>query len=56
VLLFQWKGVSLKCVLESMAEEIISLFPDGRPSRARMHVTFKEMRTQADLLQEENRE
>ena len=56
VLLFQWKGVSLKCVLESMAEEIISLFPDGRPSRAKMHVTFKEMKTQADLLQEENRE
>jgi len=56
VLLFQWKGISLKCVLESMAEEIISLFPDGRPSRAKMHVTFKEMRTQADLLQEGNRE
>jgi Contractile injection system tube protein len=56
VLLFEWKGVSLTCVLESMAQEIISLLPDGRPSRAKMHVTFKEMRTQADLLQEENRE
>jgi len=32
VLRFEWKGLSLQCVLESAAEEIISLFPDGRPS------------------------
>jgi hypothetical protein len=42
VLLFQWKGFPFKCVLESMVEEVISLFPDGRPSRAKMYVTFKE--------------
>jgi hypothetical protein len=43
VLLFQWKGFPFRCILESMVEEFISLFPDGRPSRAKMHVTFKEM-------------
>lgn len=53
---FEWHGFSLKCVLESATEEIVSLFPDGRSSRAKMHVTFKEMRTLADLLEEENRE
>jgi hypothetical protein len=55
VLLFQWKGFPFRCVLESMVEEIISLFPDGRPSRAKMHVTFKEMSQQSDLIQEERR-
>jgi len=56
VLRFEWKGFSLRCVLESATEEIISLFPDGRPSRAKMQVTFKEMRTVAELLEEQNLE
>ena len=56
VLRFEWQGFSLKCVLESADEKIVSLFPDGKPSRARMQVALKEMRTQADLLEEENRE
>jgi hypothetical protein len=56
VLRFEWKGLSLQCVLESAKEEIISLFPDGRPSRAKMHTTFKEMRTLADLQEELDRE
>ena len=56
VLRFEWKGLSLQCVLESAIEEIISLFPDKKPSRARMQVTFKEMKTLAELLEEQNRE
>jgi len=56
VLRFEWKGVSLQCVLESATEEIISLFPDGRPARAKMHTTFKEMRTLAELQEELARE
>lgn len=42
VLQFEWQGLVLKCVLESMTEEFVSLFPDGRPSRGKAHVTFKE--------------
>jgi len=56
VLRFEWKGRSLQCVLESVTEEIISLFPDGRPARAKMHATFKEMRTLAELQEELARE
>jgi hypothetical protein len=56
VLRFEWKGVSLQCVLESATEAIISLFPDGRPARAEMHATFKEMRTLAELQEELDRE
>ncbi len=56
VLRFEWKGLSLTCVLESATEEIISLFPDGRPARAKLQVSFKEMRTLADLQEEQNRE
>jgi Contractile injection system tube protein len=56
VLRFDWKGRSLQCVLESVTEEIISLFPDGRPARAKMHATFKEMRTLAELQEELTRE
>jgi hypothetical protein len=52
VLRFEWKGLSLKCVLESATEEIISLFPDGRPARARMQTTFKEARTLTELQEE----
>ena len=56
VLGFEWKGLSLQCVLESATEEIISLFPDGRPARAKMHATFKELRTLAELQEELDRE
>lgn len=56
VLRFEWKGLSLQCVLESATEEIISLFPDGRPARAKMHATFKELRTLAELQEELDRE
>lgn len=52
VLRFEWKGVSLQCVLEGAEEEITSLFPDGRPARARLHATFREMRTLAELQEE----
>jgi hypothetical protein len=56
VLRFEWKGVSLKCVLESATEEIISLFPDGKPSRAKLQVTFREARTLEELQEEQDRE
>ena len=56
LLRFEWKGRSLQCVLESATEEIISLFPDGRPARAKLHASFKEMRTLAELQEELARE
>jgi hypothetical protein len=56
VLRFEWQGFSLRCVLESATEEIISRFSDGRPSRAKMPVTLKEARTLAELQEELNRE
>lgn len=52
VLRLEWKGHSLPCVLESATEEITSLFPDGRPARAKLRTTFKEMRTLAELQEE----
>ena len=52
VLSFEWRGESLQCVLESLVEEFRSVFPDGRPSRGRMQVVFRESRTVAQLLQE----
>lgn len=52
VLSFVWRGESLQCVLESVVEEFRSLFPDGRPSRGRLHVVFRESRTVEQLLQE----
>jgi hypothetical protein len=56
VLSFVWKGESLQCVLESVVDEFRSVFPDGRPSRGRMHVVFRESRTAAQLLQDLERE
>jgi Contractile injection system tube protein len=52
VLSFEWKGRSLQCVLESAVEEFRSVFPDGRPSRGRLHVVLRESRTLAQLEQE----
>jgi hypothetical protein len=53
VLSFEWTGLSFKCVLErSVLESISSLFPDGRPSRGHLRVTFKELLTVEELLQE----
>jgi hypothetical protein len=52
VLSFEWNGVSLRCVLERMVEEFSALFPDGRPSRGRMHVRFREMLSLQDLIRD----
>ena len=52
VLSFEWRGPSLQCVLESAVEEFRSVFPDGRPSRGRLHVVFRESRTLAQLEEE----
>jgi hypothetical protein len=53
---FEWSPFTFPCVLESATEEMISLYPDGRPARAKMLVIFKEMRTLADLQEELNRQ
>ncbi len=55
VLLFQWEGFVLRCVLESMAEEFSLLFPDGRPSVGKMHATFKEHEEVEQLIEEVER-
>jgi hypothetical protein len=52
VLSFEWRGGALQCVLERAVEEFHSLFPDGRPSRGRIHVVFKESLTVAQLQQD----
>ncbi len=57
VLSVEWTGFSLQCVLErSVMASFRSLFPDGRPSRGQMHVTFRESLTLQELLQEAARE
>lgn len=56
VLSFEWRGESLQCVLESASEKFRSVFPDGRPSRGRMHLVFRESLTLAQLQQEAGRE
>jgi hypothetical protein len=56
VVRFQWRQLEINCVLEHVRQEFTKLFPDGRPSRGRMHVRFTEMKTVAQLLQEQNRE
>lgn len=56
VVRFNWEGLELKCVLESLKQDFISLFPDGRPSRGRMHVRFKERKSLQDLQDDLNRE
>jgi hypothetical protein len=52
VLRFEWRSLALQCVLESLVEEFRSVFADGRPSRGRMHVVFRESRTLAQLQQD----
>jgi hypothetical protein len=56
VLSFEWRGASLQCVLESAVEEFRSLFHDGRPSRGRVRVVFRESLTVAQLQQEADRQ
>ena len=57
VLAFEWSGLSLQCVLQrSRVGSFRSMFPDGRPSRGKMHVTFRESLTLQQLLQEAGRE
>jgi hypothetical protein len=56
VLSFEWKGRSFQCVLERAVEEFRSVFPDGRPSRGRLHVVFRESRTLEQLEEEIRRE
>jgi hypothetical protein len=57
VLAFEWTGFTLRCVLErSTAESFSAVFPDGRPSRGQMRVTFRESVTLQELLQEAGRE
>jgi hypothetical protein len=45
VLSFRWRGGEFKCVLDSAVEEFLILFPDGRPSRAIIDVSFREFFT-----------
>jgi hypothetical protein len=56
VLSFDWRNQSFQCVLESAVEEFRSVFSDGRPSRGRLRVVFREHRTLAQLEQEAGRE
>ena len=48
VLSFQWKGGEFKCVLDNAVQEFLALFPDGRPSRAIIDVSFTEFAPLSD--------
>jgi hypothetical protein len=53
VLSFEWRGFSFQCVLEnSTVQSFSALLADGRPSRGRMHVAFRESLTVEQLLRE----
>jgi contractile injection system tube protein len=57
VLSFEWTGFSLHCVLErSTVRSFSALLPDGRPSRGRIDVIFRESKTLEELLLEARRE
>lgn len=56
VVRFNWDRLELTCVLESLKQDFTSLFPDGRPSRGRMHVRFRERKSLQDLQDDLNRE
>lgn len=42
ILLFNWGGFSLQCVLESASQRFTMFAEDGTPVRATLNVTFKE--------------
>ncbi len=42
ILLFNWGGFALKCVLESVAQRFTMFLEDGTPVRATLTATFKE--------------
>jgi hypothetical protein len=56
VLSFDWRGWSVQCVLEIAVAEFRSVFSDGRPSRGRLRVVFRERRTLAELEQDAGRQ
>lgn len=56
LLSFEWSSSSFQCVLESVVEQFSSSFPDGRPSRGRLHTTFRESLTLEQLQQEAGRQ
>lgn len=45
ILLFNWGGFSLQCVLESVAQRFTMFLEDGTPVRATLTVNFKEYET-----------
>src|SRR5438093_9242793 len=42
ILLFNWGGFSLNCVLDSVAQRFTMFLEDGTPVRAALNVSFKE--------------
>ena len=42
VLLVQWASLQFRCVLSRANQKFVLFFPDGRPVRARISVTFQE--------------
>jgi hypothetical protein len=43
-LLFTWASLSFRCLLARMAQRFVMFMPDGTPVRARLQVTFYELR------------
>lgn len=42
VLLFTWGSLTFTCVLSKVSQRFVMFFPDGKPARARLQVSFSE--------------
>jgi hypothetical protein len=54
VLRVTWGSLDFRCVLAKVNQKFIKFFPDGRPARARLTVTFNEYLDAATQVQEAN--
>jgi Contractile injection system tube protein/LysM domain len=49
-----WGSLDFQCVLAKVAQKYIKFFPDGRPARARLNVTFNECLDPAAQVKDAN--
>jgi LysM repeat protein len=54
ILQVTWGTLDFQCVLAKVSQKFIKFFPDGRPARARLNVTFNECLDAASQVKEAN--
>lgn len=54
ILQVTWGTLDFQCVLAKVSQKFIKFFPDGRPARARLNVTFNECLDPAAQVKEAN--